>query len=149
MISSSEWLRKRNLTFTPLFESRFKRHRFGVNLTQNWLTQKMLSIVSIRKVQPNSTPLRCRCLELPLYPQLNVLTIASLFKRGKWLMATLPALLITWKSFFASLQKHDPTFGYYLAKCHIITTEHLLEKAQQILLTTKWKQETVIESLVV
>ena len=50
---------------------------------------------------------------------------------------------------FFSLKKYGPAFGYHLNKCRIIIKEHLFEKAQQVLLTTKWKKLMVAQCLVV
>ena len=89
------------------------------------LTNKLYSL---KNIQPKATPLRCRCMELPLSHELCFLKIASKFKSGMRTMAK--GSLENLKKLFDSLKKHGPAFGYHLTKCHIITKEHLFERSQ-------------------
>ena len=55
------------------------------------------------------------------------MTIASQFKSGNAVRS-----LDNLNKLCDSLKEHGPAFGFHPTKCHIITKEHLFEKAQQI-----------------
>ena len=83
---------------------------------------------SPKKVQPKATPLQCRCREMPL----SVIEILDdYFTVQKWHAhgCTAVGSLDTLKKLFDSLKKLGPAFGYHRTRCHIITNEHLFEKA--------------------